>query len=65
MSFAAIEAYGQFLMLFNRLLIEFPELKKEIKTSLANISEGRTDKTVFPDVGNLIIILYMSDQKEE
>jgi len=67
MSQAAIEAYCHYLLLFNRLLLEFPHLQKKINDSVdglyAEPQYRNFHKKVLPDIGNFLLLLSFSDKQ--
>jgi ubiquitin-protein ligase len=61
MSNAAIEAYCHYIMLFNRLCEDYPEVRKYIKSKLYSYQTKPIDKTNCPDLGNLIVLYFFGN----
>jgi ubiquitin-protein ligase len=65
MSNAAIEAYCHYIMLFNRLCEDYPEIRKKIKSILNSLSYTTITKSNVPDIGNTIVLYFFSGVKIE
>jgi ubiquitin-protein ligase len=65
MSNAAIEAYCHYIMLFNRLCEDYPEIRRHIKAKLESFYKKEFSKQNCPDLGNLIVLFYFSGIKFE
>ena len=62
MSFAAIETFCHFLMLFKRMLNDFPEVQKVINSYGEELKNSKNvnsylHKANFPDIGNFLVLL--------
>jgi ubiquitin-protein ligase len=63
LSNSAMEAYCHYIMLINRLIEDFPEIKNHLEKLIKELNEGSFNKTTVPDIGNFVVLLFFSKVK--